>query len=60
MLLLGREVGIPGEIRSDRDHDNEGHPIKSYGEYVDWFRDRMQVAHDIARERLEKAAKRHK
>ena len=60
MLTLGREVRIPGEVRGGRVHDSETQPVRSYGEYVDWLRNRMQVAHDIAREHLEKAAKRHK
>ena len=57
MLMLGREVRIPGEVRGGRVHDSETQPVRSYGEYVDWLRNRMQVAHDIAREHLEKAAK---
>ena len=55
--MLGREVRIPDEVRGCRVHDSETQPVRSYGEYVDWFRNRMQVAHDIAREHLEKAAK---
>ena len=47
-----------GEIRGGRVHETE--PVRSYGKYVDWLRNRMQVVHDIAREHLENAANRHK
>ena len=58
MLMLGREVRIPGEICSA--FDDTQRSIRSYGEYVDWLRDHMQAAHDIAREHLGEAAVRHK
>ena len=60
MLMLGREVRIPAKLRCGRACDSEGQPVNSYGEYVNWLRDRLQAAHDIAREYLENAAKRHK
>ena len=60
MLMLGREVRIPAELRSGQACDSEDQSINSYGEYVSWLRDRMQAAHDIAREHLGNAAKRHK
>ena len=60
MLMLGREVRIPAKLRSGRACDSEGQSVNSYGEYVSWLRDRMQAAHDIAREHLENAVKRHK
>ena len=58
--MLGREVRIPAELRSGQACDSEDQSINSYGEYVSWLRDRMQAAHDIAREHLGNAAKRHK
>ena len=58
MLMLGREVRIPAELRSGRVGDSEDLSIKSYGEYVSWLRERLQTGHDIAR--LGDAAKRHK
>ena len=60
MLMLGREVRIPAELRSGHVGDSEALSIKSYGEYVNWLRERLQTAHDIAREHLGNAAKRHK
>ena len=33
--------------------------MTSYGEYVNWLRERMQVAYDIARSHLDRAAKHH-
>ena len=60
MLMLGRVVRIPAELRSGLVGDSEDLSIKSYGEYVSWLRERLQTAHDIAREHLGNAAKRHK
>ena len=60
MLTLGREVRIPAELRSGHVGDSEDLSIKSNGEYVSWLRERLQTAHDIAREHLGNAAKRHK
>ena len=60
MLMLGREVRIPAELRSGHVGDSEDLSIKSYGEYVSWLRERLQTAHDIAREHLGNVAKRHK
>ena len=60
MLIIGREVRIPGEICSGIAFDDTQRSIRSYGEYVDWLRDRMQAAHDITREHLGEAVVRHK
>lgn len=60
MMMLGREVRIPAELRNGALCEPEGDTVTSYGEYVDWLRDRIQAAHDIARNYLDKAAKRHK
>lgn len=60
MLMLGREVRIPAELISDRSLSSDSHRITSYGEYVSWLRKRMEAAHDIAREHLENASRRHK
>ena len=49
MLMLGREIRIPAELRSGHVGDSEDLSIKSYGEYVSWLRERLQMAHDIAR-----------
>ena len=58
--MLGRVVRIPAELRSGHVGDSEDLFIKSYGEYVSWLRERLQTTHDIAREHLGNAAKRHK
>ena len=34
--------------------------ICSYGEYVDWLKERIQKAHEVARKHLEKSAKSQK
>ena len=60
MMMLGREVRIPAELRSGSLCEPEGNAVTSYGEYVNWLRERMQVAYDIARSHLDKAAKHHK
>ena len=60
MLMLGREIRISAEQRSGRANDSDGPSVNSYGEYVSWLGDRLQAAHDVAREHLENAAKRHK
>ena len=58
--FTGREVRIPAELRSGCVGDSEDLSIKSYGEFVSCLRERLQTAHDIAREHLGDAAKRHK
>ena len=60
MLMLGREVRIPGEIRCVIALQSTCRPVNLYGEYVDRLHARMQVAHDIPREHLRKATVRHK
>ena len=52
MLMLGREVRIPGEIRCGIALDSTCGPVSLYGEYVNRLRAHMQVGHDIAREHL--------
>ena len=60
MLMLVREVRIPGEIRCGIDLDSTCRPLNSYDEYVDRLCACMQVAHDIARKHLEKVTVWHK
>ena len=59
-MMLGREVRIPAELKSGVTGDVDGNMVTSYGEYVNWLRDRMQVAHEIARSHLQSAARYHK
>ena len=44
IMMLGREVKIPAELKSGVTGDVDGNMVTSYGEYVNWLRDRMQVA----------------
>ena len=60
IMMLGREVRIPAELKSGVTGDVDGNMVTSYGEYVNWLRDRMQVAHEIARSHLQSAARHHK
>ena len=54
LLMLGREVRLPGEICWGS-KCNEGN-VTSYGDYVTQLRERIQHAHSIARKHLGKAA----
>ena len=59
LIMLGREVRLPSEIV----FGNRGikrDEITSYGQYVDQLRSNMLTAHRIARDNLEKSAKRRK
>ena len=60
IMMLGREVGIPAELKSGVTGDVDEIMVTSYGEYVNWLRDRMQVAHEIGRSHLQSAARQHK
>ena len=60
IIMLGREVRIPAKIKSCVTGDVDGNTVTSYGEYVNWLRDWMQVAHEIERSHLQSAAKHHK
>ena len=57
LMMLGREIDTPLSVMF-RAHHHESHP--TYGEYVAKLKDRMQHAHDIAREHLGTAMKRSK
>ena len=52
-MMLGREVRIPVKLKSGVTGDVVGNTVTSYGEYVNWLRDRMQVAHEIERSHLQ-------
>ena len=56
LMMLGREARLPAEIMFGSG-SYEG-DITSYGEYVDSLRDKMQHAHDVARQHLHTRAKR--
>ena len=57
LMMLGCEIDTPLAVMFGA-HHHESYPI--YGEYVAKLKDRMQHAHDIAREHLGTAMKRSK
>jgi hypothetical protein len=58
-MMLGREVRLPCEMVFGSITQMEGE-VTSYGEFVDKLRERMQKAHQVAREHLQTASKRQK
>ena len=54
LLMLGREARLPAEVMFGSTCQ-EGE-IASYGEYVDGLKKKMQHAHDVARNNLQKSA----
>ncbi len=47
MLMLGRDVYMPGDIINPCNHDDP-----TYVEYVEKLRDRLQTSHELARQKL--------
>jgi len=60
LLMLGREVRIPAEISFGSGTTLIGETVSSYGEHVENMKQKMEKAHDIARENLKASATRHK
>ncbi len=58
LLMLGREVRLPAEVMFGSGTALPGESVTSYGEYVDHLRDRMQRAHEVARDHLKHRAHR--
>jgi hypothetical protein len=58
LLMLGREVRLPAEIMFGSMTSCLGEEVSTYGDYVEMLKERMQHAHDIAREHLKKSAER--
>lgn len=58
LLMLGREVRLPVELMFGSCDTSE--EISSYGEIVSALRDKMQLAHEVARKNLVAANKRQK
>ena len=56
LVMLGREVRLPGEIMYGSGTKFTGEQITSYGEYVDKLRERMQKSHEVARKHLNASA----
>lgn len=57
MLMFGREVKLPAQIMYNSPDDEE---FTSYGDFVAKLRERMDKAHEVARQHLQQAAKRRK
>ncbi len=58
LLMLGREVRLPAEVMFGSGAGLHGDEVTSYGGYVDRLRQRMQQAHEVAREHLHQRATR--
>ena len=48
-LMFGREARLPIEVILGIGTTSTGEEVTSYGEYVNALKERMQVAHDLAR-----------
>ena len=60
LLMQGREVRLPAELTFGRGITRPEDEVVTYGQYVAKLREKMQHAHDLAREHLGKAAQRQK
>jgi transposase InsO family protein len=58
MLMLGREVRLPAQIMYSAPSNAENFP--SYSNYIEKLKERMERAHELAREHLQRAAKKQK
>ena len=52
MLIFGREARLPIEVILGIGATSTGEEVASYGDYVNSLKERMQVAHDLARKHL--------
>ena len=52
MLMFSREARLPIEVILGIGTTSTGEEVTSYGEYVNALKERMQVAHDLARKHL--------
>ena len=52
MLMFGREARLPIEVILGIGATSTGEDEASYGDYVNSLKERMQVAHDLARKHL--------
>ena len=60
MLMFGREARLPIEVILGIGATSTGEEVASYGDYVNSLKERMQVAHDLARKHLGRNALRMK
>jgi hypothetical protein len=58
LLMLGREVKLPGEIICGKIPTCSNEGLSSYCKYVDNLKAKMQHAHDVARKHLSKSVER--
>ena len=49
LLMLGRELRIPSELMYGGQCNNSDQEIKSYGDYIEYLKQRIRHAHEIAR-----------
>ena len=58
LLMLGRELRIPSELMYGGQCNNSDQEIKSYGDYIEYLKQRIRHAHEIARKNLTSGARR--
>jgi len=56
LMMLGRETRMPGEVICGSITTTDGTKLTQYPEYVEHIQNRMQKAHDVARQNLCKKA----
>ena len=57
LLMLGRELRIPSECLYGGQCDSYNQDFKSYGDYVEYLKKRIQHAHEIERKNLTSGAR---
>jgi len=60
LLMMGREVRLPSELVYDCTTRANKEDVVSYGDYVDFLKEKMNHAHQVARQHLAVTTKRHK
>ena len=58
LLMLGRELRIPSELMYGGQCNNSDQEITSYGDYVEFLKERIRHAHEVARKNLTLGARR--
>ena len=52
LLMLGRELRIPSQLMYGGQCNNSDQEIKSYGDFVEYLKERIRHAHEVARKNL--------
>ena len=60
LMTLGREVRLPAELVFGCATDKARQNVTNYGDYVDGIREKLNLAHSIARKHLKSSCKRSK